>query len=308
VRRSKFIQLLQLTGVLWCLLVWTPVNAFQSNCAQLTSAQIDALWTIDDPAAGLAKLRQALATHPGSADELHTQICRALGLQRKFAEGWAELAKVSADPSPIVGVRVQLESGRLKNTSGDPMAAKPYFTEALELARQGRFDYYAVDAAHMLAIVTSGKDSVAWGEKALSMADKSKDPRAQHWKGSLLNNLGWTYHDEGDYPKALAEFKAAEAFQTKFGTPVTIRLSKWAVARCLRSLKMYQAASDILQELLKFPEAGYASEELGEDLLALGRADEAKPYFKKAFELLSQDLELRDHDATRLKRLHDLSQ
>ena len=99
-----------------------------------------------------------------------------------------------------------------------------------------------------------------------------------------------------------------EQVATKFGTPVTIRLSKWAVARCLRSLKMYQAASDILQELLKFPEAGYASEELGEDLLALGRADEAKPYFKKAFELLSQDLELRDHDATRLKRLHDLSQ
>ena len=58
----------------------------------LTSEQIDALWTIDDAEAGFEKLTEALAAHPDSADEIHTQICRTFSLRRRFEEGWAELA------------------------------------------------------------------------------------------------------------------------------------------------------------------------------------------------------------------------
>lgn len=274
----------------------------------MTSEQIDALWNIDAPQLGVKKLLSALAEHPDSADEIHTQICRCLGLLGKFPEGWNELAKVSANPSGIVAVRVQLESGRLKNSSGDPQAAKPYFVKALGLATKGRFDFYAVDAAHMLAIVTSGDESIRWGETALKMAAKSKDARARRWKGSLLNNLAWTYHDKGDYPKALKTFKEAEAFQETNGNPVSLRISKWAVARCLRSLKMYAEAIAILTDLVKYPEEGYVSEELGEDLLALGRGDEAKPHFNKAYELLSKDAYLVEHEPARLRRLKDLAQ
>lgn len=273
----------------------------------MTSEQIDALWTIDDPVAGFQKLEQALRANPESADELHTQMCRSLGLQRKFDEGWEELAKVSRDPSDVVRVRVQLESGRLKNSSGDQKGAAPYFEKALELAIERRLDFFAVDAAHMLAIVTQGQESLQWNERALSMADASADPRAKKWKGSLLNNLGWTYHDAGDYDEALRKFEAAKAFREEFGNPVSIRIARWAVARCYRSMKRYEEAVTILEELAKFPEAGYVSEELGENLLALGKPAEAKPYFKRAHELLSEDFYLKEHEPARLRRLNDLA-
>jgi tetratricopeptide (TPR) repeat protein len=274
----------------------------------MTSEQIDKLWSIDDPATGLSKLQQALVTYLGSADELHTQICRALGLERRFDEAWAELAKISANPPEIVQVRIPLESGRLKNTSGDKEGARPLFQRALELALKAHFDYYAIDAAHMLGIVTSDQESIAWNENALKMAAASKDVRARRWRGSLLNNLGWTYHDQGEYSKALAKFKEAEAFQQENGNPVSIRISQWAVARCLRSLKKYHEALTILQNLIQFPEKGYVSEELGENLLALGNPEEAKPHFRRAYELLSKDPYLKEHELIRLQRLNDLGQ
>lgn len=274
----------------------------------MSSAEIDALWTIDDPSSGLKKLKEALIDFPGSSDEIHTQICRSLGLQRKFQDGWDELAKVSATTTAIVKVRVQLESGRLKNTAGDQASAKPYFESALRLAEKGHFDYYAVDAAHMLAIVTKSDESIKWNEAALKMAAKSHDARTKRWRGSLLNNLAWAYHDMGDYSKALGKFQEAEAFQKRNGDPVSYRISKWAVARCFRSMKRYQDAVAILEELVKYPEQGYVSEELGEDLLALGRPEDAKPHFKTAYELLSGDPYMREHESARLNRLNKLGE
>lgn len=283
------------------------ITAVQSVDHTMTSAQIDELWTIDDAKSGLAKLTQALTQFPGSADELHTQICRSLGLLGRFDEAWAELAKVSQLRSPIVEVRYQLEAGRLKNSSGSPEEAIPYFKKALTLAKEAKFDYYAVDAAHMLGIATKGKESVDWNEEALAMAAKSTDVRAQKWRGSLLNNLGWTYFNSGEFEKALNKFDAAHDYQVEHGSPVAIRISRWAIARCYRAMHRYADALAILNDLIQFPEAGYVSEELGEDLLAIGKKDEAKPHFKRAYELLSADPYLVAHEKSRLDRLKALS-
>lgn len=272
----------------------------------MTSEQIDQLWDIDDPKAGFQALQKALAEHPGSADEIHTQICRSLGLQDKFAEGWAELAKVSDHPTDIVRIRTMLEAGRLRNSSGDPKAAVPHFQAALDLAAAKGFDFYAVDAAHMLGIATSGQTSVDWNEKALAMAASSADKRAQRWKGSLLNNLGWTYHDAGDFDKALEKFVAAQKFREEAGDRKRERIARYAVARCYRSMKRHTEALEILEDLIKGPEDGYVSEELGENLLAIGKKDEAKPHFKRAYELLSQDDWMKKNEAARLERLKQL--
>jgi len=273
----------------------------------MTSERIDALWDISDPTKGYDRLAAALKNTPDSADEIHTQICRALGLQRKFDEGWAELAKISSASSKIVQVRINLESGRLKNSSGDKAGSKPYFLKALDQARKSGFDYYAIDAAHMLGIVTKAAESVGWNKKAIRMARQSKDPRAQKWQGSLLNNLGWTYHDSGQFQEALKTFEDALKFQEGARNVTRIRIAKWAVARCLRSLARYDEALAIQRELVKFPEQGYVSEEIGELLLVTGRAEEARPYFKKAYELLSQDIWLKANEGKRLERLKQLS-
>jgi hypothetical protein len=52
---------------------------------------------------------------------------------------------------------------------------------------------------------------------------------------------------------------------------------------------------------------GFVFEELGECLLALGRADEARPYFAQAYAELSQDEWLADNEPARLERLKALS-
>jgi Flp pilus assembly protein TadD len=53
-------------------------------------------------------------------------------------------------------------------------------------------------------------------------------------------------------------------------------------------------------------EDGYVSEELGELLLALGRGDEARPHFRRAADLLSQDAWLAEREPERLARLRQL--
>jgi tetratricopeptide (TPR) repeat protein len=275
----------------------------------MTSEQIDSLWTTDDPVVGYQNLVRALGDNPISADEIRTQICRSLGVQGKFSEAWAQLAQVSDRPADIVSVRVLLESGRLKYSSGDKTGAILYFQMALIEATDNHFDYYAIDAAQMLAIATHGDESVRWNERALAMSAASTDARARQWRGSLLNNLAWTYFEARDYAKALETFEAAPllSFREEADNPVAIRIARWAVARCLRATKRYEDALVILEDLIRFPEVGYVSEELAENLLAMGKTDQARPHFRRAYESLSKSEYLREHEQARLQRMNELA-
>ena len=90
------------------------------------------------------------------------------------------------------------------------------------------------------------------------------------------------------------------------------RIATWTVARTLRSLNRVEEALSkqlALKEELDSAgeEDGYASEEIGECLLLLNRAAEAGPYFAKAYDILSQDEWLADHEPARLARLKELS-
>ena len=87
-------------------------------------------------------------------------------------------------------------------------------------------------------------------------------------------------------------------------------MARWCVARCLRSLERYAEALD-MQEVLAESETGsedgYVYEEIGENLLALGRGEEAATYFSRAHELLSDDDWVADNESERLERLLFLS-
>ena len=112
----------------------------------MTSEEIDALWDFNDPAKSYKAFETALAESPASADEIHTQIARSLGLQQKFSDARSELAKISTKPSNVVAVRVALENGRIENSSCNKPAAQPYFLNAYEQAVKHKLDFYAVDA------------------------------------------------------------------------------------------------------------------------------------------------------------------
>ncbi len=279
----------------------------------------DDLWDYGDPAGTAEKFRALLpAAEAGGDAEYHaqllTQLARTQGLQRKFEEGHALLdgvEKLLGSATPVARIRYLLERGRVFNSSKKVEQARPLFLEAWEQAEAAGEDFYAVDAAHMLGIVEKGAESLAWNENAIAHATQSKSERARGWLGSLLNNTAWTYHDLGEFDKALDLFQQAQAFREEQGNAETIRIAKWCVGRCLRSLGWYDEALAIQNALLVEAEIegephGYTDEELGELLLVLGREDEARSHFAAAYAELSQDAWLVDNEAERVERLRTL--
>jgi tetratricopeptide (TPR) repeat protein len=281
----------------------------------------NAMWDFDNPALTEARFREILPEAGKSGDagyyaELLTQIARAEGLQRKFEEAHATLDSAYAaipDTNSTAMVRYLLERGRVYNSSGDPGASREYFLKAYDLAQRTGSDFYAIDALHMLAIVAPTEEQMMWNLRALDMAEDSTDERARRWRGSLYNNIGWTYHDMGDYEKALEMFERSLAFREDAGDSAGILIAKWTIARTRRSLGDVDEALKMQLELEKdveeygLPPDGYVYEEIAECLLLTGRPEEAARYFKMAYEVLSKDEWLAANDPDRLERLERLS-
>lgn len=283
--------------------------------------EIDTLWDFSQPAETERRMRALLpqaeqSGDPGYYAELLTQIGRAYSLRSQFDEAHAWLDRVkpllTADRSRA-HIRYRLERGRTYNSAGDKSKALSQFEEAWRLARQAEEDFLAVDAAHMIAIVKTGEEALNWNLKALGLAESSDEERAQQWVGSLYNNIGWTYFDMGQHAQALTIFEKALAWRKAHGQPDAIRIARWCIARVLREMGQVAEALARQQALLREHEAadgrpGYTYEEIGECLLALGRAEEARPYFAQAYEILSQDQWLVANEPERLLRLQTLGQ
>ena len=277
----------------------------------------DALWDYSDPHKTETKFREILIQIPESNPaylELLTQIARTQGLQQKFDKAHQTLDQVErrlGDYATRAKIRYYLERGRVFNSSGHPAEARPFFEQALDMAKELLEDFYAVDALHMLAIVAPPASSLDLNLLAIQFAESSDQEKARGWLGSLYNNTGWSYHELGDYESALDMFQKAEAVRRLKGSVNEIRIAQWCVGRSLRSLKRVEEALSKQITLKAEYEAagesdGHVLEELGECLLALDRAQEAQPYFAKAHELLSQDVWLAEKEPERINRLKNL--
>lgn len=277
-------------------------------------AELDRQWNYDKPADSEQRFRAELAKWPQDDPrslEVATQVARAQGLQRKFADAHATLDSVEKhlDGMPAhVRVRYLLERGRAFNSSGAPERAVPLFAEALSLADCAGDSFYAIDAAHMLGIAAPAGDRLDWNLKALAMTEQAGDIRSKRWLGPLYNNIGYTFQERGDFANALVYYrKALPAYETR-GEPGPVRIAKWMIARAQRSLGELDAAEKAQRELLaeidKLGEQdGYVYEELAEIALARGDAAAAKPWAAKAWTVLAADEGLRESDPARLARL-----
>lgn len=287
----------------------------------------DAQWDYQDPEATEARFRELLEGERGTRDaartaELLTQIARAQGLQQRFDEAHATLDEAEALlDAPDAGaaeeamdrarVRCNLERGRALRSSGDPAGAGPFFEAALELARERSFELHAVDAAHMLALLAPGEEGIDWTNRALELAEAATDPRARGWRGALWNNLGWARHEMGRHEEAKEAFERHLEVRTEEGNEPQIGIARWSIAKMLRYLGQVERALEIQRGLLDRAERrdnaaeGYTREEVGECLLALGREEEARPHFARAWELLHDDPWLRRDEGDRLERLRE---
>lgn len=199
---------------------------------------IDELWDFADPEASEARLRAA-ATDPANAAVrpiLETQVARAMGLGGQFDEGQAVLDEVSSEQAhalhPELAVRILLERGRILTSSGAADAARQLFESAYDLASRSGFEHLAIDALHMVAIISPADEQVALNEQALSLARDASDPRARDWRASLLNNLGWTRFEAGELDDALALFEEAVAERMLMGKARSRRRSGRSGERC----------------------------------------------------------------------------
>lgn len=281
----------------------------------------DNLWDFDKPEETEKKFLDILNGLNGDnidyKAELLTQIARSQGLQMKFdaAHNTLDKAFTLIKPDDIkIHERYLLERGRVFNSSKQPGKAKPLFLDAYKFALKNNLDYYAIDAAHMMAIIEKDNDSLRWNEIAIKIAEESKDERSKRWLGSLYNNTAWTFHDMGKYDDALKLFERNVVWHEERKSKKSLIIAKWSVARTLRSLNRIDEALNMQMKLIdelkemELEQDGYVFEEIGECLLLQNKADEAKSYFNSAYEMLSKDIWLQSNEKERLERLKKLSE
>ena len=102
------------------------------------------LWDFDDLDATEGRFRALRA-------EALTQLARVQGLRQDYDGGDRLLDEVDEDDSRV-RIRVDLERGRLRRSSGDKDAALPLFERAFAAATDAGEDWLAGDAAHMAAL------------------------------------------------------------------------------------------------------------------------------------------------------------
>jgi tetratricopeptide (TPR) repeat protein len=188
------------------------------------------LWDFEDLDATEARFRALRA-------EALTQLARIEGLRGRFEEGDRLLDEAAGeDAGARVRIRVDLERGRLRRSSGDREAALPLFEFAYAAARDAGEEWLAGDAAHMCALAAPDREGfVAWTTRGLELAERSE--AAAYWAGPLLNNLGWEHFDAAEHEEALDAFERALAVRERDPENVAaIETAREAVAEVRRAL------------------------------------------------------------------------
>ena len=228
------------------------------------------LWDFDDPASSGERFLDA-AEHAEEPDKTAwlTQYARALGLQEQYDQATRVLdGLTSADPQAATYLR--LERGRVLRSSGHPDEARPHFEAAAVSAEAGGLEALHIDALHMVALVAPADEQLALNQRALEIARAATEERARNWDASLLNNIGMTYADAGDFEAALATFEEALEARERIGDPAEIRVARWMIGWSLRNLGRRDEAVAVQRALkVELDDVGETDEYVDEELALL---------------------------------------
>ena len=165
----------------------------------------------------------------------------------------------------------------------------------------------------MVALVAHGGERFEWNRHALELAQSSTDANARGWQASLLNDIGWDLHEAGRAEEALGYLKQALEVARAGGQLERVFVARWMVARVQRTLGRLsealaqQRALEAEMMAANRPD-GFVFEEIAELLLAQGDKAASRPYFARAWQLLSTDEGLKADSPVRLERLKRLAQ
>jgi len=268
-------------------------------------------WDFDDLDETERRFRELLAEERDEASraEIRTQLARVAGLRGDFdgASRLIEEAEREAGESARAHVRVDLELGRIRRSSGDAHGALPLFEAALEAALEAGEHYLAADAAHMAALAAPDRNGfLAWTRCGVDVAESSDAGR--YWLAPLLNNLGWELFEAGEHAQALEAFERALAERERDPErPQEIAIARYAVAKTLRVLGRTDEALRHMERAVAADEADcWFQEELSETYAALGRT-EAAAHATRALELLATADPAFESDDARRIRLQELA-
>jgi tetratricopeptide (TPR) repeat protein len=276
------------------------------------------LWDFDDLDSTERRFRALLAgeTSEGSRAEILTQLARIEGLRGEFDEGHrlVDEAEGLASSSAAARVRIELERGRLRRSSGDEEAALPLFRAGFDTAVRAREHDLAADAAHMAALAAPDREAMlVWTRTGIELAESVADPSVRYWLGPLLNNLGWEHYESGEYELALDAFQRALGEREQDpGNPSAIEIARYAVAKTLRALGRPGDAAPLLEQAVAWADSkgtpdGWFREELAECCADLGRATDAAEHARRALVLLLEADPSFEHDGERASRLRQLA-
>jgi hypothetical protein len=207
----------------------------------LTSADIDKLWSFEDPVASEARFRAERARWPTAAPR------RSRSTRRSRARSACRIVSARPDAArPDRAVdrgRAAARRGSLAARVGpdaqfvrQPEGAMSHFHAALARSADDRAPdaaFYRIDALHMLGIAAPPSQRTGFNRRALAAAEQATEPRARGWRASVLNNLGWSLLDDGDPTAALDAWQQALVVREAAGDVSRIRFAKWAVGRGL---------------------------------------------------------------------------
>jgi tetratricopeptide (TPR) repeat protein len=227
------------------------------------------LWDFDDPAGSGERFLDAAegADEPDRTAWL-TQYARTLGLQERYDDAHKVLDRLSSD-GPQAATYLDLERGRVLNSSGHADEARPVFESAARTAEAAGLEALHVDALHMIAIVAPPEEQHEVNAQALAVARAATDQRARDWDASLLNNIGMTYADAGDFEQALSAFEEALTACERIGEPGRLRVARWMIAWSLRNLGRRDEALAIQRALKEELDSVGETDSYVDDELAL---------------------------------------
>jgi tetratricopeptide (TPR) repeat protein len=230
-----------------------PVTARRR--ALVEQSVLDRMWDFADPAATAERFRAASVDEDvpsGVRAVMATQLARALGLLDSDDEAHRVLDSVEGEldgADAELHARVAIERGRLAAAGPEPSAAVPGLTLGVRQAAQAGSAFLVLDALHLLALHDAGHEE-EWAAEGLDLLEGQRDPRILRWGIALHHNLGWTKHDQGRAVGALMEFERAVAVADRYGSTEQQHVTRWSVARCLRTLGRTDEALALQRELL----------------------------------------------------------
>lgn len=235
--------------------------------------KFDDIWgLLGDPIKVEARLTELLSAAQSFHDnsiypQILSQIALAQGMQKKFNEAHATLDKAEAaltQGSIVPKVRIFLDRGKVYQQNEQYNEALQHFEQSFNLSVSNGLDLYAIDAAHMIAIISKDTaEKIHWNELAIHLANKTDNQKAHSWLGSLYNNLGQNYLEAERFEDALSAFSQTLHYRTEEGLVSNVRVANWAIGCALRKLGRINEALAIQHSLFDEYESLRESDNLG---------------------------------------------